>query len=93
MPFIFYCIGISSIRLITSPTSILLRSCFAITRDLRDQGFQLTGLLGPNKVIDSLFTEAAICDATESKPIKNLAPSIRAARPIRLVLPARLNTF
>ena len=39
--------------------------------------------------MDSLFTEAAMWDATESKPIKNLAPLIRAAKPKRLVLPVK----
>ena len=71
---------------------MFLRSSRTITLALLDQGFQLLGLLGPNKVIDSLFTEAAICDATESRPIKNLDLLMRAARPKSLVLPARFNT-
>ena len=51
---------------------MFFRSFRTIILALSDQGFQFIGLLGPNKVMDSLFTEAAICDATESKPIKNL---------------------
>ena len=84
---------ISSRRFTTSSTLISSKFSFWMTLALSDHGFQFTRLLGPNKVTESVFTDAAIWEATESKPIKHLQPWIKAASSGSVILPARFKTL